>query len=206
MQNEAATTGEAQCTVRPTLLSALSRVDGATWVASSLMFAGWFLLDTLRVDWGPIQQHIPFYDVAAVIASPVRLFTGLEGNRGAVTVFFVLLCGAALLAPATSYLWRNRFGWLAGIAPLALMVTCALLLQARTSGDFFASHAGVRDTIANDLRHLGSHLIRNVSASASRHVALASGGYVALISSLYLSARAIVAGSKTHRDRSRDSG
>ena len=79
------------------------------------------------------------------------------------------------------------------------MVICALLLQMRSSDDFFAAHGDITDTIANDLRHLGSHLIRNASASASRHVTLASGGYLSVLSSLYLSARAI-RGFQTHSE------
>ena len=204
MQNDAATAiGKAQLTWRATIGSALSKVEGGTWAAVSLTFTGWFLLDTLRVDWGPVRHRIPFYDVAAVIGSPVRLFTGLEGNHGLGTALFVLVCGATLLTPVTPYLLRHRFAWLAGMAPFMLMVTCALLLQVRTSGDVFAAHGDISDTIANDVRHLASHLIRNASASASRHVALASGGYLALLSSLYLCARAIRA-FRIHRGCSRD--
>jgi hypothetical protein len=194
MRNDAATAvGKAQLTWRATFGSALSKVEGATWAAVSLTFTGWFLLDTLSVDWGPVRHRIHFYEVAAVIGSPIRLFTGLEGGHGLGMALFMLLCGVTLLAPATPYLWRHRFAWLAGMAPFMLMVTCALLLQARTSGDVFAAHGNISDTIGNDVRHLASHLIRNASASASSHVTLASGGYLALLSSLYLSARAISA-------------
>jgi hypothetical protein len=199
MQNEAVTASDqVQLTWRATLASALGKVGGATWAAVGMTFAGWFLLDTLRVVWGPIDHRIAFYDVAAVIGSPVRLFTGLEGNRPLTTALFMLLCGTTLFAPLSPYLSRHRFARLAGIAPLALMVGCAVLLYARTSGDVFAAR-GIGDTIGNDLRHLASHLIGNASARASSHVTLASGGYLALLSSLYLAARAI-RGFQTHGD------
>jgi hypothetical protein len=196
MQNDA---GETQLNWHATLVSALSRVEATTWAAVTLTFVGWFLLDTLRVNWGPVEHRFPFYDVAAIIGSPVRLFTQPEDLHGLGTAFFMLLCGITLLAPATPYLWRHRFAWLAGIAPLTLMMTCALLLHLRTSGDVLHSHGDMSDTIANDLRHLASHLINNASAAASRHVTLASGGYLALLSSLYLSTRAIKA-FRTHRN------
>ena len=199
MQNEAVTASDpVQLTWRATLASALGKVDGATWAAVGMTFAGWFLLDTLRVVWGPMDHRIAFYEVAAVIGSPVRLFTGLEGNHPPATVLFMLLCGATLFAPLSPYLSRHRFAWLAGTAPLALMVGCAVLLYVRTSGDVFAAR-GIGDTIGNDLRHLASHLIGNASTRASSHVTLASGGYLALLSSLYLAARAI-RGFQNHRD------
>jgi hypothetical protein len=191
MQNEAVTASDpVQLTWRATLASALSKVDWGTWAAVGMTFAGWFLLDTLRVVWGPMDHRIAFYEVAAVIGSPVRLFTGLEGNHPPATVLFMLLCGVTLFAPLSPYLSRHRFAWLGGIVPLALMVGCAALLYVRTSGDVFAAR-GIGDTIGNDLRHLASHLIGNASARASSHVMLASGGYLALLSSLYLAARAI---------------
>jgi hypothetical protein len=200
MQNNAAeATGETRLTWRATIVGALSRVEGATWAAVTLTFIGWFLLYTLRVDWGPLAHRLPFYDVASIIGTPVRLFTGREHEHGPGTALFVLLCSVTLLAPATPYLWPHRFAWLAGIAPLTLMVSCAVLLHIRTSGAVFPVHGDITDTIANDLRHLASHLISNASAAASRHVTLDSGGYLALLSSLYLSARAI-RGFRTHRD------
>ena len=199
MENESATaSGQVHLTWRACLASTLNKVDGATWAAVGMTFAGWFLLDTLRVVWGPMDHRIAFYDFAAVIRSPVRLFTGLEGDHSAATVLFVLLCAATLFAPVSPYLSRHRFAWLAGIAPLALMVGCAVLLYVRTSGDVFAAR-GIRDTIGNDLRHLASHLINNASARASSHVTLASGGYLALLSGLYLAACAI-RGFQNHRD------
>jgi hypothetical protein len=199
MENNAVSASDqVQLTWRASLASALVKVDGATWAAVGLTFAGWFLLDTLRVVWGPMDHRIAFYDVAAVIGSPVRLFTGLEGSHPPATVLFMLLCGATLFAPVSPCLLRHRFAWLAGTAPLALMVGCAVLLYVRTSGDVFAAR-GIGDTIGNDLRHLASHLIGNASARASSHVTLASGGYLALLSSLYLAARAI-RGFQNHRD------
>jgi len=128
------------------LWNVLLQVSTVVLAAVGMTFAGWFLLDTLRVVWGPMDHRIAFYEVAAVIGSPVRLFTGLEGNHPPVTVLFMLLCGATLFAPLSPYLSRHRFAWLAGTAPLALMVGCAVLLYVRTSGDVFATR-GIGDTI-----------------------------------------------------------
>jgi hypothetical protein len=201
MQNDAATaTGKTPTSRRTALVSALKDVEVPTWAAISLIFVGWFLLDTLRVDWGPLQHHIAFYQMAAVIGSPVRLFTGVE-RYGLGTALFVLLCCATALAPAAPYLRRHRFAWIGGTAPLILMVLCAIFVQARVSGDIFPAHGALADTLSNDLRHLASHLLGNASASASRHVSFVSGGYLSLLASLYLSARALK-GFPFHPDRS----
>src|SRR4051794_34182078 len=74
------------------LASAAARIDLTTWAAVGLTFAGWFLLDTLRVEWGPIDRRVSFYDLPVLISAPARLFTGIAGHRGAGSIWFVLLC------------------------------------------------------------------------------------------------------------------
>ena len=184
---------------------AVKNVDTASWFAASLTFAGWFLLDTLRIEWGPIERRVPIYDVGVLIGSPLQIVTGLEGKAGAGTVLFGLLCCVTLLAPALPHLWRNRFASLAGAAPFALILGCALLLYARTSGDFFVGGGGPVDTIANDLRHLANHVVHNAGAAFSHRVTFVAGGYLALFSSLYLAARA-VRNFRTYRSQSRHRG
>jgi hypothetical protein len=180
------------------VMQAVKNLDGASWLAVALTFTGWFLLDTLRVEWGPIERRIPFYDVAVLAGSPMQIVTGLEGRIGVGTVLFSLLCCVTLLGPLAAHLWRNRFVSLAGAAPLALILGCAFLLYARTSGDFFVGRGGPVDTIANDLRHLANHVVHNAGAAVSHHVTFVAGGYLALFASLYLAARA-VRGFRTHR-------
>ena len=47
------------------------------WIALILTGVSWFVLDTLRVEWGLIRQGVHFYDMADVIAHPGRVFNGL---------------------------------------------------------------------------------------------------------------------------------
>src|SRR3569833_3731765 len=77
---------------------ALGGTNAVSWLAVGLTFAGWFLFDTLHVAWGPLERSVPFYDLAVVIDSPVRLFAGVEGHRGVATVVMLALCLATLLA------------------------------------------------------------------------------------------------------------
>lgn len=185
--------------------SALARIDGLTWAAVTLTFAGWFLLETLRVQWGPIDRGVPFYDLVVVIGAPATLFTGIQGHRGFGTVLFVMVCCITLLAPLLPYFWRSRFAWLAAAAPLVLMLIAALLLYARTSDSSLLPHGGLTDTIANDVRHLARHLLHHARESVARKVTFAAGGYLAALGCLYLAARG-VRSFLTHRNPTEQSG
>jgi len=80
--------------------------------------------------------------------------------------------------------------WLSYIAPLALMVICAVLLFARTSGEFIAAPGNTGRVggnviqFANDLVHHGGDLV-------ARHVSLGVGAYLALVASIVLALRGI---------------
>jgi hypothetical protein len=171
--------------------SALARIDVATWAALIAIVLGWFLLETLRVEWGPIDRRVPFYDLAVVVSSPMTLFTGTEGHRGLGTVLFVTLCCISLLMPLLPYVWRNRFAWLASAAPLALMLVAAFLLYTRTSDSLPPPDSGLADTIAHDVRHLANHILHHARESVARKVTFAAGGYFAVLGSLYLGARGV---------------
>jgi hypothetical protein len=178
------------------VVGAIRRVDWDAQAAIALTLIGWFLLDTLRLTWGPVEHAIPFYEVPLLLASPARLLTGFEGQRGTGTVLFTLLCFGALLAPLAPYFWRARSAWLGWSAPFALIVICAGLLYLRMSGDFFRMGGG--DTLANDLRHIGNHLLHRAGAGVAHRVTFAAGGYLALLSSAYLAVRGI-RGWRNHR-------
>lgn len=170
---------------------ALGGTHPLSWVAMGLTFAGWFLFDALHVAWGPIERSVPFYDLAVVIDSPVRLFTGIEGHRGAGTVVLALLCLASLLAPSLLIFRRGRHAWIAFSAPAALMLIVALLLYVRVSDDALVASLGAPDTIGNDLRHLTTHLLHHLRANAARSVSLAPGAYLASLGSLILLVRGV---------------
>lgn len=166
--------------------SSATQLGASAWVALALTFFGWFALDTLRVEWGPLRQGVHFYDMADVIGHPQRLFNSLETNHVSVTtVLFILLCVAALLAPWALSVRRHRLAWLGYLAPLALMVCIALVLKTRTPGNLF-QEGGLSDTLGNDFRHLANHLFHGASAAIAQKVTIAAGGYLSLAGSAYL--------------------
>jgi hypothetical protein len=97
-----------------------------------------------------------------------------------------------LLAVLLPYLWRNKYAWLACLAPLILMLAAAWLLYSRTSHDLVAPQTGLADTIANDLRHLTSHIVHRASESVARRVTFAPGGYLAAAGTLYLAVAGLI--------------
>ena len=165
--------------------------NAVSWLAVGLTFAGWFLFDTLHVAWGPLERSVPFYDLAVVIDSPVRLFTGVEGHRGVATVALISLCLATLLAASLAQFRRGRRAWIALGAPAALLLVVALTLYMRVSDDPLIARLSAPDTIGNDIRHIGNHLLQHLRASAARRVSLAPGAYLATIGSLLLLARGV---------------
>jgi hypothetical protein len=170
---------------------ALDGTHAVRWAAIGLTFAGWFLFDTLHVSWGPVERSVSFYELAVVIDSPVRLFTGVDGHRGAGTVILISFCLATLLVAWSAPVWRGRRAWMLLGAPAALMLVVALLLYVRVSDDALIARLGAPDTIGGDIRHLTTHLLQHLRASAARGVSLAPGAYVASFGSLVLLALGI---------------
>jgi hypothetical protein len=175
-------------TVVARLLKAAGQIELASKVAIVCVFFGWFLVDTLVVSLGSLQHGVRFYDMSAVIADPSRMFFGPQGSLH--RTIFIPLCIVCVLAPLLPHFRSVRVLWLGYIAPLALMVICAVLLFARTSGEFIAapSNAGrVGGNViqfANDLVHHGGDLV-------AKHVSIGIGGYVALVASIVLALRGV---------------
>jgi hypothetical protein len=184
--------GNLQTATPPTgvarLLKATGQIELASKVAIVCVFFGWFLVDTLVVSLGSLQHGVRFYDISAVIAEPSRMFFGLQGSLH--RTIFIPLCIVCILAPLLPNFLSARVLWLSYIAPLALMVICAVLLFARTSGEFIAAPGntgrvgGNAIQFANDLVHHGGDLV-------ARHVSLGVGAYLALVASIVLALRGI---------------
>jgi hypothetical protein len=192
MQNEmpSAPLAPAPPSWRATLADAATQIGASGWIAIVLTFLGWFVLDTLRVEWGPLRQSVHFYEIASVIKSPARFFAGSESSFSTATVVFTLGCVLALLAPLTPYIWRNRLAWIGWMLPFALILVVGGWLYFKTSGDLFREY-GVTDTIGNDIRHLANHLVHRAGAGVARKVTFGAGGYLALMSSAFLTLRGI---------------
>jgi Fe2+ transport system protein B len=152
---------------------ALATLEVSSRLAVAGILIGWFFIDYLVVSLGSLHHGVRFFDMSAMIADPVRLFLGVDSSMQ--PLLFSFLCLACLAAPLTvPQLIKNRFAWLAYLAPLALIVLCAALLYSRTSAEFFADDSA---------RHGGG--------LAAQHVSLGAGGYLALIGSLFLGIRGV---------------
>lgn len=152
---------------------ALTTLEVSSRLAVGGVLIGWFFIDYLVVSLGSLRHGVRFFDMAAMIADPARLFLGVDGSTQ--RLLFSLICLACLAAPlAAPQLSRKRVAWLAYLAPLALVVLCAALLYSRTSTEFFA------DDIA---RHGGGLAAQRISPGA--------GAYLALIGSLFLGIRGV---------------
>jgi hypothetical protein len=170
------------------LLQAAGQIDLSSKIAIACVFFGWFLVDTLVVMLGSLQHGVRFFDMSAVIADPSRMFFGLQGSLH--RMFFIPLCVICLCAPLLPHVRRTKVLWLSYAAPLALMVTCGVLLFSRTSRDFIAAPSnagrvgGNLIQFANDLVHRGGDLV-------ARHVSIGVGGYLALAASIVLALQGV---------------
>ncbi len=192
MQNEtspASTVREVPSAWLPWVRAA-SRLDALTWLALTCILMGWFFLDTLAVAVGPVKHTVRFYELAALIDSPIQLLVGIDRSHVLEVIALALMCIGALCTPLAPYLSNARSAWLACVAPLALMVVCGMWLYARTSGDLFATPA-TAGTLASDVFRLANDLLHRGSEPVARRVTIGAGSYLALAGSLFLAYRGI---------------
>ena len=154
------------------------------WVCLAVVFVGWFPCDTLSTTVGVLRLHFHFFDLAAVIARPSRLVTGV--NRGDVlTLPFGVLCLAALAAPLAPRYLRHRLARFGPYVPLCLMLACGVILYIVTSGDMFTAAPGA-GSIANALTRFGNTVAAHASAIAARHITIGLGVWMSLPATVYL--------------------
>jgi hypothetical protein len=154
------------------------------WVCLAVVFVGWFPCDTLSTTVGALRLHFHFFDLAAVIARPSRLVTGV--NRGDVlTLPFGVLCLAALAAPLAPRYLRHRLARFGPYVPLCLMLACGVILYIVTSGDMFTAAPGA-GSIANALTRFGNSVAGHANAIAARHITIGLGVWMSLPATVYL--------------------
>ena len=170
------------------VLRAVLALDSSTKLALVCCFFGWFFMSTLGVSLGSLQHGVRFYDLAAVIGDPTRLFFGVDATFQ--RLVFGGLCFLCLLAPLSPHVVQWRTAWLAYLAPLGLMVLCAVLLYAKNSGEFFPTSSNSQ-LMSDNLMRLANRLVRRSSAVISHHVALGAGCYLALIGGLVLAIQGV---------------
>lgn len=168
-------------------LLALRGIDAGTWVAVAALFAGWFLLGTLRVGLGVSTQRIQFFHLPEIAVHPTRLLWNTDSTSGITTWISALLCLVALAAPIATRLARRPFDPLGNFAPLALMVAVGVLMFLRFVADGGAEHRP--DTFASDVRHLFDHAYQGAGNVMARRVSVQLGAYLSLLASAYLAWR-----------------
>jgi hypothetical protein len=165
------------------IIAAAGEPDALTKFAIISVFFSWFFIDTLEVSVGSIKHGVRFFDAAAVIADPTRMFFSIDTTFG--VVLFSLVCFLCLMGPLAPHMWRNRFAWLAYLLPLVLIVCCGLMLYSKTSGEILATPSDANG-LSGSVVSLANKILRRGSDLVSRHVAVGAGGYVALLGSLLL--------------------
>lgn len=153
--------------------------------AVGLVFVGWFLLDTLSTTIGVIGLDFHFFDMAAIIDQPARLFTGVGGSGGWLTIIFGVLSLGVLAATLMPYVSGSRLARLARIAPLLLMLVCGGILYHETSQDTFTAAQNSGDVTAA-LVNLANVMARHSVGVAARHIGVGAGAWVAAVGALYL--------------------
>jgi hypothetical protein len=131
-----------------------------------------------------LRLHFHFFDLAALIARPSRLLTGI--HRGdALTIPFGVLCLAALAATLAPRFTRHPIARFGPCAPLGLMLLCGVVLYSVTSGDTFTAAPGA-SSITNALTRFGNTLVGHASTVAASHIATGLGVWLAFPAAAYL--------------------
>lgn len=153
-------------------------------VAIALVFVGWFLLDTLTTSIGALGLDFHFFDMAAIIDQPTRLFTG-TGSEGFLTICFGMVSLVILGSTLAPYVSGSRLARLARLAPLLLMLLCGSILYHETSQDTFTAALNSGD-MTSALVNLANVMARHSVGFAARHISVGAGAWVAAVGALYL--------------------
>jgi hypothetical protein len=150
--------------------------------AQGLIFIGWFVLDALKTTLGSVVLDFHFYEVAAIIANPVRLEIGIGDGAGIITIPFAILCLALALAPSVV---PSRYATAARLAPLILMLVCGAFLYHVAQQDAFIATRNAND-ITTSLVHLANAISRRTGDLVTRNIGLGFGSWVASAGALLL--------------------
>jgi hypothetical protein len=166
------------------------RLDVISLLCLGVVAIAWFGMDTLVVNFGRFTQSTPFYELGVIVLHPAALLVGVgTGHALELTAFTLLALTTLFVALAAPVLSTQRAAWLAGCAPLALMILCAALLYGNGSQQPppVSSNPGLHD----DLMRLTNHVMQHAQNTLVSHISVGAGGIVAALASLALALRAI---------------
>jgi hypothetical protein len=168
-------------------LDKTQRLDVVSLLCVGAVAVGWFGMNTLVVSLGRLVQTTRFYELGVVMLHPGALFVGVGDGHGFELTSFTLLCLTTLFAAvAVPLMVPQRSAWLAGCAPLLLMLLCAALLYGNGSGTPPASpDPGLRD----DVMRLAAHLLQRAQDAVVSHISVGAGGFLSALASLAMAMR-----------------
>lgn len=177
------------------LLVAKFGVD--TLVAMALLVVGWFFLNELSVQLSASNSmEIGFWKLLGLLNSNVSVIAAaaVRNNNGAGIYGFLAL--VALVAPLTSYFWKDPRAHLAGVLPLVFMLFVAISLymgiqdgikqaadEASGTARVFAGLFGGAKQAAQSTEELvnamGKEIMRAIHIGAGAYLSLAVGVFFA---------------------------
>jgi hypothetical protein len=154
-------------------------------LARGLIFIGWFVFDALKTSLGTAALEFHFYDVAAIMANPLRLLTGVGDGAGFITIPFAALCLVLIVAPSVPAVASRRDARALHFAPLALMIVCGAVLYYQAQQDTFTA-AQNASPITTAVVNLANVLTRHTGQLVARHISLGAGSWLAGAGALLL--------------------
>ena len=163
-----------------------ARSDWTVPGAVICLTCGWFFMNSLITDYGPVQLPFHFYNLLTLMHAPGRITTGASGDGSTLdALLFGAVCVAAVLAALAPMWSERRNAWLGCLAPLALMALTGAILYHGFSQDLVANEGMLGDSGLH-LSRFANALANRVGEAITRRIHVGAGGYLSLASSAYL--------------------
>jgi hypothetical protein len=174
------------------------RLDVISLLCLGLVAIGWFGMDTMVVNFGRFAQSTHFYELGVIVLHPAALFVGVgTGHALELTLFTLLALTTLFVVLAAPVLFPQRTAWLAGWAPLGLMILCAALLYGNGAGE--QAPITSNPSLHDDLMRLANRVTQHAQNALVSHISVGAGGIVAALASIALAIRSTRLSQAPHR-------
>jgi hypothetical protein len=164
------------------------RLDVISLLCLGFVAIGWFGMDTMVVNFGRFAQSTHFYELGVIVLHPAALFVGVgTGHALELTLFTLLALTTLFVVLAAPVLFPQRSAWLAGWAPLGLMILCAALLYGNGAGEQTALTPN--PSLHDDLMRFANHVMQHAQNALVSHISVGAGGVVSTLASIALAIR-----------------